>query len=92
MPAATPCFFGDAVPAGDATPILHDQRDRVVKRLIDCGIAGVHKTGVKAGLRGQAPSDHPRIATFLVRYGIGFMSVGRDGFIAVKRRVSAVEK
>jgi pyruvate,water dikinase len=43
-------------------------------------------------LCGQAPSDHPEFAGFLVECGIDSMSVSPDSFIAVKRRVAAAEK
>jgi pyruvate,water dikinase len=42
-------------------------------------------------LRGQAPSDHPELAEFLVRCGIDSMSVSPDSFIAVKEHVAAAE-
>jgi len=42
-------------------------------------------------LCGQAPSDHPEFAEFLVRCGIDSMSVSPDSFIAVKERVAAAE-
>ena len=50
-----------------------------------------HKAGAKVGLCGQAPSDHPEFAEFLVACGIDSMSVSPDSFIAVKRRVAAAE-
>ena len=43
------------------------------------------------GLCGQAPSDHPEFAEFLVRCGIDSMSVSPDSFIAVKKHVAAAE-
>ena len=50
-----------------------------------------HKAGAKVGLCGQAPSDHPEFAEFLVECGIDSISVSPDSFIAVKQRVAARE-
>ena len=50
-----------------------------------------HDAGAKVGLCGQAPSDHPEFAEFLVACGIDSVSVSPDSFIAVKRRVAAAE-
>ena len=50
-----------------------------------------HKAGAKVGLCGQAPSDHPEFAEFLVECGIDSISVSPDSFIAVKRNVAAAE-
>jgi hypothetical protein len=78
-------------------------RDRV-ERLVairrnrwspSAGSAGRHPwnahAGAKIGLCGQAPSDHPEFAAFLVSCGIDSISVGPDSFIAVKRKVAEAE-
>ena len=70
---------------------LFDERDEAVKWMIDSVIQEAHKSGAKVGLCGQAPSDHPEFAEFLVACGIDSMSVSPDSFIAVKRRVAAAE-
>jgi len=44
------------------------------------------------GIRGQAPSDHPEFAEFLVREGIDSISLNPDSVIDVIRRVSEVEE
>ena len=59
--------------------------------MIGSVISEAHKSGAKVGLCGQAPSDHPEFAEFLVACGIDSMSVSPDSFIAVKRRVAAAE-
>jgi pyruvate,water dikinase len=43
-------------------------------------------------LCGQAPSDHPEFAEFLVACGIDSMSVSPDSFVAVKQRVADAER
>ena len=54
-------------------------------------ITEAHKSGAKVGLCGQAPSDHPEFAEFLVDCGIDSMSVSPDSFLAVKQRAAAAE-
>ena len=71
---------------------LFDEQDPAVKWMIQTVIAEAHKSGAKVGLCGQAPSDHPEFAEFLVRCGIDSLSVTPDSFIAVKRHVAAAEK
>ena len=70
---------------------LFDEQDEAVKWMIDSVIREAHKSGTKVGLCGQAPSDHPEFAEFLVACGIDSVSVSPDSFIAVKRRVAAAE-
>ncbi|HXW41518.1 MAG TPA: phosphoenolpyruvate synthase [Xanthobacteraceae bacterium] len=70
---------------------LFDEQDEAVKWMIENVIREAHKAGAKVGLCGQAPSDHPEFAEFLVRCGIDSISVSPDSFIAVKRRVAATE-
>jgi pyruvate,water dikinase len=59
--------------------------------MIESVITAAHRAGAKIGLCGQAPSDHPEFADFLVACGIDSISVGPDSFIAVKRRVAESE-
>jgi pyruvate,water dikinase len=63
---------------------LFDEQDDAAKWMIESVIIGAHKAGAKIGLCGQAPSDHPEFAEFLVYCGIDSISVSRDSFIAVK--------
>ncbi|MGE5145848.1 MAG: phosphoenolpyruvate synthase [Candidatus Eiseniibacteriota bacterium] len=70
---------------------LFDEQDDAVKWMIQSVIAEAHKAGAKVGLCGQAPSDHPEFAEFLVACGIDSMSVSPDSFLAVKHRVAAAE-
>ena len=71
---------------------LFDEQDNAVKWMIRCVIEEAHKAGAKVGLCGQAPSDHPEFAEFLVGCGIDSISVSPDSFIAVKHRVAAAEQ
>jgi len=70
---------------------LFDEQDEAVKWMIENVIREAHKAGAKIGLCGQAPSDHPEFAEFLVECGIDSISVSPDSFIAVKRKVAEAE-
>jgi pyruvate, water dikinase len=70
---------------------LFDERDEAVKWMISNVIDEAHKAGAKVGLCGQAPSDHPEFAEFLVRCGIDSISVSPDSFVAVKQHVANAE-
>jgi pyruvate,water dikinase len=71
---------------------LFSEQDEAVKWMIESVIAAAHKAGAKVGLCGQAPSDHPEFAEFLVQCGIDSISVSPDSFIAVKQHVADAEK
>jgi pyruvate,water dikinase len=71
---------------------LFDEQDDAVKWMIEHVIKEARQSGTKVGLCGQAPSDHPEFAEFLVHCGIDSMSVSPDSFFAVKRHVAATEK
>jgi len=75
----------------EALAELFDEQDEAVKWMIGNVIAEAHAAGAKVGLCGQAPSDHPSFAEFLVACGIDSMSVSPDSFAAVKRHVAAAE-
>ncbi|HVY50727.1 MAG TPA: phosphoenolpyruvate synthase [Devosia sp.] len=70
---------------------LFDEQDDAVKWMIAHVIAEARAAGAKIGLCGQAPSDHPEFARFLVECGIDSMSVSPDSFVAVKQQVALAE-
>jgi pyruvate,water dikinase len=70
---------------------LFDEQDQAVKWMISNVITEAHKAGAKVGLCGQAPSDHPEFARFLVECGIDSISVTPDSFMKVKAQVAAAE-
>jgi pyruvate,water dikinase len=71
---------------------LFDERNEAVKRLIADVIRRAHACGRPVGICGQAPSDHPEFAAFLVEAGIDSISVTPDSVIATLRRVAEVER
>jgi pyruvate, water dikinase len=70
---------------------LFDERDPAVQWMIRRVIEEAHAAGVKVGLCGQAPSNDPKFAEFLVDCGIDSISVSPDSFVAVKRAVADAE-
>jgi pyruvate,water dikinase len=71
---------------------LFDEGDEAVKWMIERVIRGAQAAGAKVGLCGQAPSDDPSFAVFLVACGIDSISVSPDSFVAVKNHVAAAER
>ncbi|RZV34144.1 MAG: phosphoenolpyruvate synthase [Sphingomonadaceae bacterium] len=69
-----------------------DERDPAVEWMIRHVITEAHRHRTKVGLCGQAPSDHPEFARFLVECGIDSISVTPDSFVAVKRHVAQAER
>jgi pyruvate,water dikinase len=70
---------------------LFDEENPAVTTLIANVIQSAHKLKRKVGLCGQAPSDRPEFARFLVRSGIDSISVTPDSFARVKEHVAAAE-
>jgi pyruvate,water dikinase len=71
---------------------LFDERNEAVKRLIRQLIPAAHQAGCKVGICGQAPSDYPDFAAFLVEAGIDSISLNPDSIVQVKQRVAEAEK
>lgn len=71
---------------------IFDERHEAVKLTIADLIAKARESGTHTGICGQAPSDHPDFARFLVREGIDSMSVTPDTFVRVKKEVAAAEE
>jgi pyruvate, water dikinase len=71
---------------------LFDERNPAVLEAISTLLAKARRSGTKTGICGQAPSDHPEFARFLVENGISSISVTPDSFLAVKRAVAAAER
>lgn len=71
---------------------LFDERNPAVLRSIERLIADAHAVGCKVGICGQAPSDHPEYAEFLVRAGIDSISLNPDSVPSAMVRVAALER
>jgi pyruvate,water dikinase len=70
---------------------LFDERNAAVTRLIQQVIEAAHQAGCKVGICGEAPSNYPDFAAFLVEAGIDSMSLSPDSIIRVKQSIAAAE-
>jgi pyruvate,water dikinase len=78
----------------DSEKVSHifDERDPAVKRMVQWVIEKVKKNGKKIGICGQAPSDYPEFAEFLVRCGIDSISLNPDTVLKTTEKILQVEK
>ncbi|OCX71519.1 phosphoenolpyruvate synthase [Acidithiobacillus thiooxidans] len=70
----------------------YDERDDGVKEMIRLAVEGCARNGIHSGLCGQAPSDYPEMAEFLVQLGIDSISLNPDTVLATTLQVLEVEK
>ncbi|MDE1917319.1 MAG: phosphoenolpyruvate synthase [Sphingomonadales bacterium] len=75
-----------------ALAALFDEQDPAVTQTIADLIARVHAVNRPIGICGQAPSDHPAFARFLIETGIDSISLNPDSFIATLQHVAKVEE
>lgn len=68
-----------------------DERDEAVKEMIRQVIKTAHEHERTVGICGQAPSDHPEFAEFLVENGIDSISLNPDSVIQVMERLARLE-
>jgi len=71
---------------------IFDERQQPVLDMLKLAISACKKRGKYIGICGQAPSDYPEIAEFLVREGIESMSLNPDCMLATTMHVLEVEK
>lgn len=70
---------------------LFDERNEAVKRMIASVIRVARSKGCKIGICGQAPSDYPEFAEFLVDQGIDSISLNPDTVVKTTLRILAAE-
>jgi pyruvate,water dikinase len=66
-----------------------DERNPAVKKLLAEAIAACNRLGKYIGICGQGPSDHPDLADWLVKQGIGSISLNPDTVVATWQRLTA---
>jgi pyruvate,water dikinase len=71
---------------------LFDERNDAVKWSCARLIEAAHHARRKVGICGQAPSDYPDFAAFLVARGIDSISLNADALVRTTLRVLAMEK
>jgi len=99
------CFDGFSIGSNDLTQLTlgvdrdseivsaaFDERDEGVKAMIRMAVEGCQRNKIHSGLCGQAPSDYPEMAEFLVETGIESMSLNPDTVLATTERVLEIEK
>lgn len=90
----SPFFDGFSIGSNDLTQLtlgvdrdsellapMFDERDPAVKRMMAMAIEGAKKNKRYIGICGQAPSDYPEIAQFLIEKGIDSLSLNPDSVL-----------
>ncbi|MGZ4320673.1 MAG: phosphoenolpyruvate synthase [Solirubrobacteraceae bacterium] len=70
----------------------YDERDEGVKQMIRMAVEGCARNGIHSGLCGQAPSDYPDMAEYLVELGIDSISLNPDTVIRTTQRILELER
>ncbi len=69
-----------------------DERDPGVLEMIRMAVEGARRNHRHCGICGQAPSDYPEIAEYLVKLGIDSISLNPDSVLKTTRHILEVEK
>lgn len=70
---------------------LFDENNEAVKSMLESVIRTAKESGKKIGLCGQAPSDYPAFAQFLVENGIDSISFNPDALLKGIENISLAE-
>lgn len=76
----------------DILASLFDERDPGVLKMCGMAIEGAKRNKRHCGICGQAPSDYPEIAEWLVQQGIDSLSLNPDTILQVTRTIADLEK
>jgi pyruvate,water dikinase len=71
---------------------LFDEQNKAVKETIASIIKKAKESGIKIGLCGQAPSDFPEFASFLVEQGIDSISFNPDAILKGIENINRVKQ
>lgn len=71
---------------------LFDERNGAVEKMVAIAIEAAIRNGKKIGICGQAPSDYPEFAEFLVEKGINSISLNPDTVIQTTHTILEMEK
>ena len=71
---------------------LFDERNGAVEKMVAMAIDAAKRNGKKIGICGQAPSDYPEFADFLVKRGINSISLNPDTVIKTTHHILETEK
>jgi len=70
----------------------YEERDEGVKKMVEMAIKGAKRNKKYSGLCGQAPSDYPEFAKFLVDLGIESISLNPDSVLKTINDIYKMEK
>ncbi len=70
---------------------LFDERNGAVEKMVAMAIDAAHRAGKKIGICGQAPSDYPEFAQFLVERGISAISLNPDTVLQTTHIINEAE-
>ena len=70
----------------------YDERDPGVLKMIELAVEGAKSNHRHSGICGQAPSDYPEVAEFLVKLGIDSMSLNPDSVLKTIQNIVKLEK
>ncbi len=70
---------------------LFDERDGAVRKMISLAIQAARRAGKPIGICGQAPSDYPELAVWLVGEGIGSISLNPDAIVKAAYLMASCE-
>jgi len=71
---------------------LFDERNEAVRRMVRLAIEAAKRNAKKIGICGQAPSDYPEFARFLVEQGIDSISLNPDSIVKTTVDVARTEQ
>jgi pyruvate,water dikinase len=71
---------------------LFDERNGAVERMVKMAIEAAIRNGKKIGICGQAPSDYPEFADFLVENGINSISLNPDTVVQTTQHILETER
>jgi pyruvate,water dikinase len=71
---------------------LFDERSESVRRAVLMLLEAAHRHELPVGICGQAPSDYPDFAAFLVDNGIDSISLNADALVATLQEIVAIEE
>jgi pyruvate, water dikinase len=77
----------------DSAMVAHDfdERDPGMKAMLRLAVEGCKRNAIHSGICGQAPSDYPEMAEYLVEIGIDSMSLNPDTVLKTTQRVLDLE-
>jgi phosphoenolpyruvate synthase (EC 2.7.9.2) len=104
LDAFAPYFDGISIGSNDLTQLVlgvdrdsalvadsYDERAEGVKTMIKWAIEGAKRNGLHSGLCGQAPSDYPEMAEFLIELGIDSISLNPDSVLKTMQCIAELE-